>query len=258
MRLTLIQTDIEWAAPEVNLQKLGQRLEAAPKSDLYVLPEMFATGFCTSPDGIAEEAEQGQAYLWMRRWARRLDAAIAGSVAVRLTDGSCRNRLYFIKPDGETHYDKHHLFTYGGEQEGYRAGERRVVVEWRGVRFLLQVCYDLRFPIWTRNSPENPYDAIIYVASWPETRMVVWNTLLRARAIENQCYVLGVNRIGSDPYCHYTGGSMRVDAYGKATEAAPGESSLTATLDLDRLNAFRRKFPVLADRDPMPPQLYAE
>ncbi|MCD7722165.1 MAG: amidohydrolase [Prevotellaceae bacterium] len=250
MRLTLIQTDIEWAAPEANLQRLEQRLATATQSDLYLLPEMFATGFCTSPDGIAEEAEQGTVYQWMTRWARQLNSAIAGSVAVRERDGSCRNRLYFIKPDGEVHYDKHHLFTYGREHEGYLAGDKRVIVEWRGVRFLLQVCYDLRFPIWARWSRNSPFDAIIYVASWPDTRMVVWNTLLRARAIENQCYVLGVNRIGTDPYCRYTGGSMLVDAYGKATEAASGESSLTATLDLEKLRAFRKKFPVLADRDP--------
>ena len=179
---------------------------AADKSDLYVLPEMWSTGFATEPEGIAES--DGSSLNWMKQMANRLDAAVAGSIATEI-DGKYYNRFYFVKPanDGSDneieYYDKHHLFTYSGEHLRYTAGERRVVVEWRGWRFLLQVCYDLRFPIFARNCAEGPdaYDVALYVASWPTSRRAPWDTLLRARAIENQCYVCGVDRTGDDPAC---------------------------------------------------------
>jgi predicted amidohydrolase len=145
-------------------------------------------------------------------------------------------------------YDKHHLFTYGGEHHRYTAGQERVVVEWRGVRFLLRVCYDLRFPIWARNCED--YDAAIYVASWPTPRVEAWRTLLKARAIENQCYILGVNRGGNDPACQYCGGTAFIDPYGQATECPDNEAThITAEIDMDRLHNFRLKFLVLKDRD---------
>ena len=167
---------------------------AADKSDLYVLPEMWSTGFATEPEGIAES--DGSSLNWMKQMANRLDAAVAGSIATEI-DGKYYNRFYFVKPanddnDNEIeYYDKHHLFTYSGEHLRYTAGERRVVVEWRGWRFLLQVCYDLRFPVFARNCAEGPdaYDVALYVASWPTSRRAPWDALLRARAIENQCYV---------------------------------------------------------------------
>ncbi|MCD8302941.1 MAG: nitrilase family protein [Prevotellaceae bacterium] len=254
MKVTLLQQDIEWSAPEINLAKAERAISAAPASDLYVLPEMFATGFNVSPEGIVEDAESGPARSWMCRMADKYNAAIAGSVAVRESDGSCFNRFYFVRPGGDiSHYDKRHLFTYGGEDLGYQRGEERVIINWRGVRIFLQVCYDLRFPVWSRNArlsdTENLFDLILYVASWPSTRMNVWTTLLPARAIENQCYVCGVNRIGSDPYCTYVGRSMFVDPYGRITECGAGEETLTADIDLPKLTAFRHKFPVLDDRD---------
>lgn len=255
MKVTLLQMDLQWANPAANRETAeAVLLGTSPGSDLYVLPEMWSTGFATQPEGIAESANS-ESWRWMQSMAARTGAAVAGSIAVQATDGTYRNRFYFVKPDGTTvHYDKHHLFTYGGEHHRYTAGQERVVVEWQGVRFLLQVCYDLRFPIWARNglmaAGTADYDCILYVASWPTPRVEAWNTLLRARAIENQCYVLGVNRVGTDPTCHYCGGTAFVDPYGTATRCPDGQSAvLTHDLDLAVLQAFRQQFPVLADRD---------
>lgn len=254
MQITLLQRNIEWAAPSVNRTRTEQALLSAPRSDLYVLPEMWSTGFVTSPaDYDCIEGENGTTLSWMQQMARQLDAAVAGSLSIQAQDGTYRNRFYFVTPDKVEHYDKHHLFTYGGEHLRYTPGQARVVVEWRGVRFLLQVCYDLRFPIFARNKMgEQPdYDCILYVASWPTPRVEAWRTLLLARAIENQCYVCGVNRVGTDPTCQYCGGTAFIDPYGVRQQEVPmnEEGILTARLDMDRLNAFREKFPVLLDRD---------
>lgn len=251
MTITLLQQDIVWGNPTANQQAAGQAILSAAPSDLYVLPEMWSTGFATQPEGMAERDESS--LQWMKQMAVRMDAAIAGSVATEV-DGRYYNRFYFVKPTGEVaYYDKHHLFTYGGEHHRYTAGHQRVIVEWRGVRFLLQVCYDLRFPIFARNASDGPdaYDVALYVASWPTSRRAPWDLLLRARAIENQCYVCGVDRVGSDPACEYNGGTALIDAYGRTVASCPdGEPGLlTATLDLEQLHAFRRKFPVLGDRD---------
>ena len=256
MIITLLQQDIVWGNPSANQKAAEGAMLAADKSDLYVLPEMWSTGFATEPEGIAES--DGSSLNWMKQMANRLDAAVAGSIATEI-DGKYYNRFYFVKPanDGSDneieYYDKHHLFTYSGEHLRYTAGERRVVVEWRGWRFLLQVCYDLRFPIFARNCAEGPdaYDVALYVASWPTSRRAPWDTLLRARAIENQCYVCGVDRTGDDPACHYNGGTAIIDAYGNTVAACPdGEvSAIRVELDMDKLTAFRKKFPVLSDRD---------
>ncbi len=256
MIITLLQQDIVWGNPSANQKAAEGAMLAADKSDLYVLPEMWSTGFATEPEGIAES--DGSSLNWMKQMANRLDAAVAGSIATDI-DGKYYNRFYFVKPanDGSDneieYYDKHHLFTYSGEHLRYTAGERRVVVEWRGWRFLLQVCYDLRFPIFARNCAEGPdaYDVALYVASWPTSRRAPWDALLRARAIENQCYVCGVDRTGDDPACHYNGGTAIIDAYGNTVAACPdGEvSAIRVELDMDKLAAFRKKFPVLSDRD---------
>ena len=253
MKVTLIQMDIVWGDPQANIATAETAINEAVASDVYVLPEMFSTGFATSPEGIAESDERSLG--WMKQMAARMDAAICGSVATEIEKegkSSYVNRFYFVKPDGETaYYDKRHLFTYGGEHRRYTHGGERVEVEFRGVRFLLRVCYDLRFPVFSRNNGDKPYDVAIYVASWPTSRMAVWDTLLRARAIENQCLVIGVNRVGNDEVCHYNGGTVLVDAYGNTVaECESGkESTITAVLDIDKLNAFRQKFPVLADAD---------
>lgn len=247
---------------------------AAEKSDLYILPEMFSTGFATQPQGIAEPVTVPDAspsgiptcctLEWMKRMADKLDAAVCGSVAVcETTEPQNRetakpqnrkyvNRFYFVKPGGEVSvYDKKHLFTYGGEHLRYTGGEEPLRVEWRGVTYNICICYDLRFPIWSRNTKENPYDVQIYVANWPDSRRAPWDTLLRARAIENQCFVAAVNRVGSDPSCHYNGGSCLIDAYGNTLAACEDNKAeaITVELDMERLHRFRKKFPVLMDMD---------
>ena len=178
-----------------------------------------------------------------------MGAAIAGSIATE-EEGVFYNRFYFVTPEGDyAQYDKHHLFTYGGEHNHYHAGQERVVVEYMGVRILLAICYDLRFPVWSRNRKD--YDMAIYVASWPTPRVEAWKALLHARAIENQCYVVGVNRVGKDPYCQYSGHSAIIDPYGKTLAECneDKECLLTAQIDMDTLKAFREKFPVLEDAD---------
>ncbi|MBQ8485402.1 MAG: amidohydrolase [Bacteroidaceae bacterium] len=247
MVVNILQHDIVWANPTENRKRLEQQLLQLPKADLYVLTEMFSTGFATEPAGIAET--DGASMEWMRHMAAMLDAAIAGSVATE-KDGHFYNRFYFVEPDGKvTYYDKHHLFTYSGEDKQFTRGNKRVVVEYKGVRFLLQVCYDLRFPVFSRNKGD--YDAIIFVANWPSTRIEAWKTLLRARAIENQCYVIGVNRVGKDPKCEYPGGSAIIDPYGRTLTASEDyqETSATSIIDMDTLQAFREKFPVGDDAD---------
>lgn len=266
MKLTLLQTDIVWSNPVANRKAAEEMMLKVEKSDVYILPEMFSTGFATQPEGIAEP-EDNDTLRWMKQMADRLDAAVCGSVAVcetvedaDIVNGesvngesvNCKyyNRFYFVKPGGETSvYDKKHLFTYGGEHLRFTAGEERCRVEWRGVQFNICICYDLRFPIWSRNTSENPYDVQIYVASWPEPRRAAWDALLRARAIENQCYVAAVNRVGDDPSCHYNGGTCLIDAYGKTVIAAEDcqMQAITAELNMEKLSAFRAKFPVLKD-----------
>ena len=284
MIVSLLQRDIIWADPAANRQRADEALRALPPSDLIVLPEMFSTGFATQPVGIAESADS-PTLAWMRRVARERDCAVAGSVAVGVDDRQWAsatpaegggqaglgaalryvNRFYFVTPDGrEVHYDKRHLFTYGGEHLRYTPGDRRIIAQWRGVRIRLLVCYDLRFPAWCRNlaaddvaddatlaTADGAYDLALVVASWPSSRVEAWDALLRARAIENQCYVAGVNRVGTDPLCQYPGSSALIDPYGRVAASCgrDRECATTAELDLDRLRAFRRKFPVLADAD---------
>ncbi len=248
MKIALLQSDIEWAMPCRNRFGAEAMMASAPGCDLYVLPEMFSTGFCTSPEGVAEP-EPCDSLKWMKDSVEMFSAAIAGSVAVE-ENGRFFNRFYFVTPDGNSvHYDKRHLFTYGGEHLKFTAGKERKIVEYKGVRILLQVCYDLRFPVWSRNRGD--YDMALYVASWPETRADAWRQLLKARAIENQCFVAGVNRIGTDPSNSYCGGTMLIDPYGKViAECADGmESVAVAEISMEELAAFRQKFPVLDDAD---------
>ena len=254
MKTALLQSDIVWAEPEKNrrhFEEMMQRTEA----DLYVMPEMFDTGFVVTPEECISPEWGEKTLCWMQDMAERRNAAVCGSVAVRVQENGeeqWRNRMYFVRPrkeGGVTVYDKHHLFEYGGETLSYTPGQKRVVAEWRGVRFLLEVCFDLRFPMWARCMDD--YDCIIYVASWPNKRQHAWDILLQARAMENQSYVLGVNRIGKDPVCEYDGGTVVVYPYGNVVAAAPNgsEAVVTAEFDMEKLRAFREKFPVLKDRD---------
>lgn len=247
MKTAIIQNCIRTKQLDWTLQFATDLLNQQQGADLYVLPEMFATGFMA--DGAVEN---GQKILnWMLEQSHRLDAAVAGSIAIKDDEGNPRNRLFFVRPDGSyDYYDKHHLFTMAGENKQYVAGHQRVIVEWRGVRFLLQVCYDLRFPVFSRNRGD--YDAIIYVANWPMSRSEVWHTLLRARALENQCFVVGANISGDDTgICYHAGDSAIINAYGHTlAQCIPGRvESAAAELDMESLLHFRKKFPVLADAD---------
>lgn len=248
MKINIIQHDIIWASPKENIQRLSRLIDEQPGADLYVLTEMFSTGFATKPEGIAEMKDT-PTIDWMKQKAQQCHAAIAGSLAIQ-HEGNYYNRFYFVKPDGEVvTYNKRHLFTFGGEDKTFTKGEERVIVSYQGIRFLLQICYDLRFPVWSRNTGD--YDAILYVANWPTPRVEAWKALLRARAIENQCYVAGVNRVGNDPSCEYCGGSAIIDPYGRTMAACEDnqECSVSAEIDMHQLEEFRMRFPVLNDED---------
>lgn len=248
MKITLLQRDILWADPKANMERNESLFTSIGGSDLYVFPEMFSTGFCTEPVNIAEPLPS-LTHEWMRKKAIEFRCAVAGSIAV-VDHGKYYNRFYFVLPDGNTvEYDKRHLFTYGGEHLEFTPGKKRTVAEYAGVRILLQICYDLRFPVWSRNRGD--YDMIIYVASWPSPRINAWKQLLKARAIENQCYVAGVNRCGSDPYCAYQGGTMFIDPLGNVMAECPDreESHISVEIEIEKLKEMRKKFPVLDDAD---------
>lgn len=245
MKIALIQHDILWEAPESNLGKIEKLLPET--ADLVVLPEMFATGFVT---GASEVAGFGPEILaWMNRISALKGYAVAGSVAIR-ENGRFLNRFHFVKPDGSvSSYDKRHLFAYGGEARDYSCGDERVIVEWKGVRFLMLVCYDIRFPVWSRFKGD--YDAILCVASWADDRRDAWDALLRARAIENQAFVAGVNRIGSDVSGTYSGGTAIYGPRGETVVSAREnrEEVIIAELDLQSQKDFRNDFNVFSDAD---------
>ena len=252
MKVTILQTDIEWGSPEVNIQRAEQLMAQEPGSDLYVLPEMWSTGFATEPFGIAEEEASSMALEWMKSKANIFDCAICGSLAIHV-DGKYRNRHYFIngRKGIIEHYDKHHLFSYGHEDQYYTAGDSHTVVEYEGFRLLLLTCYDLRFPVWSRYSGDFPYDAIVCVANWPESRQNAWQILTRARAIENQAYLIGCNRVGNDSYNHYRGCSAIISPIGKTLAKCKANVPDTASflLNLEDLRHKREKFRVLEERD---------
>lgn len=244
----MLQTNIAWEQPAQNREHILRMIYAAEHADIIILPEMFTTGFTMTPEKSGEK--DGRDTLeWMLAVARERGAAVAGSIAVE-EDGRYYNRFYFVKPDGTySKYDKRHLFSIAGEHERYTAGKERIIVEYKGFRILLQICYDLRFPVFARNRGD--YDMILYVANWPVPRIEVWNTLLRSRAIENVCYVAGVNRVGNDPSASYNGSSALVDFKGRVIASGdPGaEQAIAGSADLEQLREFRSKFPVLEDVD---------
>jgi predicted amidohydrolase len=249
LQIALIQAPLAWEATEVNLAYFSQQLSQMQPVDLVVLPEMFATGFTMKPQSQAEPLG-GRAQVWMAEQAQKHQTAICGSLAV--TDGGhFFNRMFFVAPDGTSqHYDKRHLFTLAGEHEHYTAGKSRVVVAYKGFRILLQVCYDLRFPVFARNRGD--FDVMVYVANWPERRNQAWQTLLPARAIENQCFVIGVNRMGLDGNdIAHAGNSAVYDFEGNLLAGvAPHQAqTIYAALDLNALRTFREKLPFLNDAD---------
>lgn len=249
MKIALIQMSLTWCDTAANLRRAEELIANAPGADIYVLPEMFTTGFCMEPKYIAEPME-GPSLAWMQSMAAKKNAAIVGSVAALSPDGGYRNRMYFVEPNGKvTYYDKRHLFSYSGEDKHYESGKEKVIVEFRGVRFFLQVCYDLRFPVFGRNCDD--YDIALYVANWPDKRRMAWDILLRARAIENQAVVIGVNRVGNDPICNYDGGTVAIDFFGFVAAQCEDnkEQAVTYEVKMDDLRQYRSKFPSLNDSD---------
>lgn len=253
MKIALLQTDIVWGDPEANIRKAEAMMNGLNAS-LFVLPEMWSTGYAVHPEEVAEDEASSRSLTWMRRVAGERHCAVCGSIAVRAAaDGSYRNRFYFVTPEMEVGYDKHHLFTFAHEDAHYTRGDQTVIVTYQGVRFLLEVCYDLRFPLWSRWGGAGEYDAIVYVANWPLERQLAWSTLLRARAIENQCYVIGVNRVGQERKATFGGGSTVIDPQGK-TIATCQAQECTCQVDIDVAEVVRQReaFPVLGDRDLCP------
>jgi len=250
LRVTLVQTQLHWQDAAANRSMFSDKLAAAaPQTDLIVLPEMFTTGFSMAAGMLAEKAG-GPTLGWMQQEAQRHRAVITGSVIVT-EQGQYYNRLYWVRPDGSyATYDKRHLFRMAKEHHTYTAGKERLLVELNGWNICPLVCYDLRFPVWSRNAG-NGYDVLLYVANWPQARSLAWRTLLQARAIENLAYVLGVNRIGTDGNNHpYSGDSAVVHPKGHhLLETSQAEGIHTLTLSRQELTSFREAFPAHRDAD---------
>jgi predicted amidohydrolase len=259
MRITIVQSSIHWEQPAANLAMFEAKLAGlAGQTDLVVLPEMFSTGFTMKAEELAEPME-GKTVGWMQEMAARLGAAVTGSFIC--SEGArFFNRLLFVRPDGMVqHYDKKHLFTLAGEHEHFAPGQKRIIIEWKGFRICPLICYDLRFPVWSRNTRGSfinvlhpYYDILLYVANWPDRRSHHWQTLLPARAIENQAWVAGVNIVGTDGNNHtYSGDSTVIDFSGqRIAEIAKGQEGMaTVELSLEALQAYRSQLPFLADAD---------
>ena len=259
LHLALLQTNLFWENPEVNRQQIEAQLQALPTgTHLTILPEMFSTGFSMNPTHWAEDME-GETVNWMKRVAQAKRCIRAGSFMAR-EEEQYVNRLLWVMPNGQIgQYDKRDLFAFAGEDQHYTPGDKRLIASVNGWRINLQICYDLRFPVWARQRssydedgifhPE--YDVLIYVANWPERRAEAWKTLLRARAIENQCYVIGVNRIGFDGNgINHCGDSMVVGPVGDILYHAADRNELhTMSLDPAALQETRERLPFLRDAD---------
>ena len=250
LKCTLIQPDIIWEDKQANIAMYEQYIAGVPeKTEVVILPEMFTTGFSMAPERLAETME-GPTVHWMKTIARKYTCILTGSLIIE-EDGNYYNRMLWVQPDGVIgKYDKRHLFGYAKEDEHYTAGENRLIVSVKGFRICLLVCYDLRFPVWARNKNEE-YDVLLYVANWPERRSMAWKTLLQARAIENQSYVIGVNRVGDDGnHIHYSGDSS---VFGPLGEQIWQESNKavchTVILEKEVITEARQHFPFLKDAD---------
>ncbi len=242
MKVTIVQFAPQWHSPDANRKRLEELFQNIDKTDIIVLPEMFTTGFTMEPDKIAE-SQDGPTTQWMIEQAQRLNSALVGSIVIR--SGNCfYNRMLFATPDGIiAHYDKKHLFVLTQEPQKYCPGEDTVIVEWKGWKLRLAICFDLRFPVWLFNN-NYAYDMLIISASWPHKRINAWNSLLKARAIENQAYVVAVNRVGTDPAEYYSGFSTIIDYAGNTmVQLAYTESLITVSFEKDEMLKFREKFP---------------
>jgi len=262
LTITTIQSNLTWEDPDANLQMFEQKINSIrEKTEIIILPEMFSTGFTMNKEPLAETLG-GHTVSWLRKTSAKKGAVITGSMIAKDDyEGETRfyNRLIWMLPNGQYgYYDKRHLFAYAGEDEKYSSGNKRLIASVKGWKINLLVCYDLRFPVWSRQNHPQPgeagsheYDLLIYVANWPERRNHAWKTLLQARAIENQCYVAGANRIGIDGNnIVYSGDSMIIDPLGEVLYDGPNKEDIfTYTLHKEKLEDVRMKFPFWKDAD---------
>jgi omega-amidase len=274
LTITTIQSNLFWEDKAANLQMFEQKIKSiTEKTEIVVLPEMFSTGFSMQPELFAETMparsgsdRSGETVEWMKRVSSENGIVLTGSIMME-EEGKYYNRLIWMLPNGQYgYYDKRHLFAYGEEDKYYSSGNKRLIASVKGWKINLQICYDLRFPVWSRNrifdSAQTPvqntstllsaeYDVLIYVANWPERRSHAWKTLLCARAIENQCYVVGVNRVGDDgKNIHYSGNSLVIDPMGQVLYHMADEEDInTITITKEKLEEVRTKFPFLNDAD---------
>ena len=252
LKITIIQSNLVWENIDKNLEQFSEKIiSISEPTDLIVLPEMFTTGFTMQPEKLSESMN-GKAVAWMKEQALKKNCVITGSFVCE-ENGNYYNRLVWMKADGSySTYDKRHLFTMANEDKHYAAGTKKIVEEIKGWRICPLICYDLRFPVWARNTNNNRYDLLLYVANWPERRNHPWKTLLLARSIENQCYVAGVNRVGNDGNeIYHSGDSAVINFKGELITKlhAHDEGIETITLSYTDLEEFRKQFPVLDDAD---------
>ena len=249
MKIALIQAPLFWENPKQNRNYFENKIISIRENiDLIVLPEMFTSGFTMNPKAVAESM-QGETVSWLQALAKMKNLAITGSLVIE-ENGNFYNRLVFVFPSGEMRsYDKKHLFTLAGENKTYTSGTEKMLLEFNGFKICSLICYDLRFPVFARNTEE--YDVLIYVANWPKPRINAWDALLKARAIENMCYTIGVNRIGEDPNKHdYPGHSQVIDYLGNyLIEPQENEGVFITTINKNTLEATRQKLGFLNDRD---------
>ncbi|MBV1888469.1 MAG: amidohydrolase [Urechidicola sp.] len=250
LKIASLQVDIVWENPQANIEKYNVLINSiATDVDLIILPEMFTTGFSMKPSNCAETVS-GVSISWMKEIAINKKVAIMGTLAI-VENKKYYNRLVFVHPNGELAYmNKRHLFSYGGEDKVYSAGNEKLIINYKGWKICPMICYDLRFPVWSRNDAE--YDLLVYVANWPKPRISAWDTLLKARAIENMCYTVGVNRIGVDGNSlEYIGHTQAIDMLGNVIENSIDEKEMVieTTLDKNELIETRRKFQFLNDAD---------
>jgi omega-amidase len=256
LKVTLIQSQLHWENIAANIEMFDEKINAISEhTEVVFLPEMFSTGFSMQPEKAAETMD-GSAVQWMKKKAAEKKIIITGSVAIE-ENGQYLNRLVWMLPNGTMGtYDKRHLFGYAGEHEHYQAGDKRLIAQVKGWKICLNICYDLRFPVWARNrilaeTNEPAYDVLVYVANWPERRKTAWTTLLQARAIENQCYVIGVNRVGNDGNdIYHSGETSLIDPMGEIIYRKSHEEDIfTYTLDRNKLDEIRKNIPFLKDAD---------
>lgn len=248
LNVSLIQCELAWEKPEDNRAQIADIIAGLPPTDLIVLPEMFTTGFSMKALKNLEAGSGGATQQWMQDIAKHKNCAVTGSIAAQQGD-KAYNRMLFATEHDVTHYDKKHLFAYAGEHKRYTAGNERVIVEHKGWRICLQICYDLRFPVFCRN--QNDYDLLLFVANWPDTRSLHWRSLLQARAIENQACVVGVNRVGSDANgLNYSGDSLAINSEGTVLLDCGNKKNATqVSLSGADLQRYRQEFPFQSDAD---------